>query len=61
MSYDYLLKNPRVLLKWTKTIKKLAVLDAVRSAFFKTNEFIDSALKKGRGNFFASKLTKKIT
>ena len=50
-----------MLLKWTKTIKKLAVLDAVRSAFFKTNEFIDSALKKGRGNFFASKLTKKIT
>ena len=50
----------------------MAVLDAVRSAFFETNEFIDSALKKECekkrwlqmkrkddcrwGNFFASKL-----
>ena len=42
--------------------------DAVRSAFLGTSEFIDSALKKECekddcrwGNFFASKLTKKIS
>ena len=31
-----------MLLKWTKNGLKLAVLDAVRSAFIETNEFIDS-------------------
>ena len=49
-----------MLLKWTKTIKKLAVLDAVRSAFFKTNEFIDSALKKEEVTFLLLNLQKKL-
>ena len=42
------LKNTRVLLKWAKKPTKiaLAVLDAVRSTFPETNEFIDSTLKE---------------
>ena len=35
-----------MLLKWTKNGLKLAVLDAVRSAFIETNEFIDSTWKE---------------
>ena len=31
-----------MLLKWTKNGLKWALLDAVRSAFIETNEFIDS-------------------
>ena len=57
------------MLKWIKKRLKiaLAVLNAARSTFPETNEFIDSFLKEEcekkdgcrRGNFFVSKLVKK--
>ena len=62
------LKNTRVVKINKKRLKiSLVVLDAVKSKFLQTQEFIDSTLKKiwkrkddcRWGDFFASKLEKK--